>query len=78
MAYIQPDECIDCAICESVCPVTAIFEATEAESIGLGEYVQINVEFFGDNVSGIGSPGGASLVDTPGVDHPVVTAYETQ
>jgi NAD-dependent dihydropyrimidine dehydrogenase PreA subunit len=22
---INPDECIDCAACESVCPVTAIF-----------------------------------------------------
>ncbi len=23
--YIQPDECVDCAACEPVCPVTAIF-----------------------------------------------------
>ena len=23
--YINPDECIDCGACESVCPVTAIF-----------------------------------------------------
>ena len=23
--YIAPDECIDCAACEPVCPVTAIF-----------------------------------------------------
>ena len=26
MLYINPDECIDCAACEPVCPVTAIFE----------------------------------------------------
>jgi NAD-dependent dihydropyrimidine dehydrogenase PreA subunit len=25
MLYIHPDECIDCAACEPVCPVTAIF-----------------------------------------------------
>lgn len=25
MMYINPDECIDCAACEPVCPVTAIF-----------------------------------------------------
>ena len=25
MMYIAPDECIDCAACEPVCPVTAIF-----------------------------------------------------
>ena len=25
MLYIQPDECVDCAACEPVCPVTAIF-----------------------------------------------------
>ena len=23
--YIDPDKCIDCAACEAVCPVTAIF-----------------------------------------------------
>jgi len=26
MFYINPEECIDCAACEPVCPVTAIFE----------------------------------------------------
>jgi NAD-dependent dihydropyrimidine dehydrogenase PreA subunit len=25
MLYIQPDECVDCAACEPVCPVVAIF-----------------------------------------------------
>jgi|TARA_B110000116_G_scaffold234524_1_gene219079 ferredoxin len=25
MLYINPEECIDCAACEPVCPVTAIF-----------------------------------------------------
>lgn len=26
MCYIEPDECIDCAVCESACPVGAIFK----------------------------------------------------
>ena len=26
MLYIHPDECIDCGICVSVCPVQAIYE----------------------------------------------------
>ncbi|GAB2563885.1 hypothetical protein GCM10027167_83770 [Nocardia heshunensis] len=25
MAYINPDECVDCAACEPVCPVEAIY-----------------------------------------------------
>lgn len=25
MVYINPDECIDCGLCEPECPVTAIF-----------------------------------------------------
>ena len=28
MLHIQPDECIDCGVCLSVCPVAAIFEDT--------------------------------------------------
>ena len=26
MLYIDPEECIDCAVCEPACPVEAIFE----------------------------------------------------
>tara|TARA_A100001037_G_C14972413_1_gene554315 strand:+ start:401 stop:703 length:303 start_codon:yes stop_codon:yes gene_type:complete len=26
MCYIEPNECIDCAVCESACPVGAIFK----------------------------------------------------
>ena len=29
MCYIEPDECIDCAVCESACPVGAIFKDTD-------------------------------------------------
>ena len=29
MLYINPDECIDCGLCEPECPVTAIFVDTD-------------------------------------------------
>jgi ferredoxin len=40
--FINPEECIDCAACEPVCPVTAIFSedavpANEKESIELNK-----------------------------------------
>ena len=40
---INPDECIDCALCEPECPVDAIFsedELPEAEQ----EYLELNAE----------------------------------
>jgi NAD-dependent dihydropyrimidine dehydrogenase PreA subunit len=72
--YIQPDECVDCGACEPVCPVTAIFyeDDTPAE---WKQFIAINAEFFSDNVSGIGSPGGAAQVGPTEKDHPVVAAW---
>jgi NAD-dependent dihydropyrimidine dehydrogenase PreA subunit len=32
MLYINPDECIDCGLCEPECPVTAIFVDTDVPS----------------------------------------------
>ena len=29
MVYINPDECIDCGLCEPECPVTAIYVDTD-------------------------------------------------
>ncbi len=76
MLYIQPDECIDCAACEPVCPVTAIF--TEDDIPGeWKQFTAINAEFFADTVSGLGTPGGAAQVEIPTVDHPTVAAWET-
>ena len=45
--YIHPDECIDCAACEPVCPVAAIFaddQVPEAEK----EYTELNAKWFED------------------------------
>jgi len=45
MLYINPDECIDCAACEPVCPVTAIFEesATPEE---WKHFTKTNADYF--------------------------------
>lgn len=43
--YIDPDLCIDCAACEPVCPVSAIFydaDVPEEEQ----SYTQKNADFF--------------------------------
>lgn len=44
MYYIQPDECIDCAACEPVCPVAAIF-AEDAVPAEWTNYIAINRDF---------------------------------
>jgi len=74
MLYIHPDECVDCGACEPVCPVTAIFYEDDVP----GEWKQftpINAEFFNDEISGIGSPGGAAQVGPSDKDHPIVAAW---
>ena len=47
MCYIEPNDCIDCAVCESACPVGAIFEGTavpkESEA-----FTDINALWFTD------------------------------
>ncbi len=41
MYYINPDECIDCAACEPVCPVAAIF-AEDALPADQARFIDIN------------------------------------
>jgi NAD-dependent dihydropyrimidine dehydrogenase PreA subunit len=43
--YINPDQCIDCAACETACPVTAIFHEDSLPP-EWKEYVTINSGFF--------------------------------
>jgi len=73
MLYIQPDECIDCGVCEPVCPVEAIFSEVDLPA-EQNDYLRINREFFTPAVSGLGSPEGAAAVGPQALDHPVVTA----
>ena len=43
--YINPDECIDCAACEPVCPVNAIF-AEEDVPNHFESYTAKNITYF--------------------------------
>ncbi len=45
MLYIDPDECIDCAACEPVCPVTAIFEQSAVPE-KWRSYIKMNADYF--------------------------------
>jgi ferredoxin len=45
--YIDPDGCIDCAACELVCPVTAIFHENDVRA-EWRPFVQLNADFFKD------------------------------
>ena len=72
--YIQPDECIDCGLCETICPVAAI-HADDRLPEELTGFIPINREFFGPDVTGGGSPGGAVTRHTPPEDHRVVAAW---
>ncbi len=50
MCYVHPEECIDCAACESACPVGAIFvdQAVPAES---AEFTHLNALWFTDKAA---------------------------
>ena len=43
--YIDPEECIDCGVCEPECPVEAIY-AEEALQEELEHFTEINANFF--------------------------------
>lgn len=74
MFYIHPDECINCGLCLSICPVDAIVWDGEIEE-AMRPFEAINREFFGEAVTGWGSPGGRDATYTTELDHPAVSAY---
>ncbi len=43
--FIEPNECIDCGLCEPECPVDAIFIADELPE-KWREFTNINAEFY--------------------------------
>ena len=42
--FISPDECIDCAACEPVCPVNAIFPEDQVPE-DQQEFIKLNYEY---------------------------------
>ncbi|HEV7718559.1 MAG TPA: ferredoxin [Arsenicitalea sp.] len=77
MMYIHPDECINCGLCLSICPVAAIYSEDDLPA-NEKSFAAINVEFFGDEVTGWGSPGGADAKHISPLDHPVVASHPVQ
>ena len=75
MLYIHPEECIDCAACEPVCPVEAIFYEDDVPD-EWKPFIAINAEWFGEAVTGLGDPGGAAMVGPQPTDHPTVASWE--
>jgi NAD-dependent dihydropyrimidine dehydrogenase PreA subunit len=69
MLYINPDECIDCAACEPVCPQQAIYNAEELPEERAG-FVLIKAEFFQLG----GAPTAPAGEGAAGEDHPTVKA----
>ena len=47
MCYVHPTECIDCAACESACPVGAIFAEADVPAEAQ-EFTALNARYFED------------------------------
>lgn len=79
MAYIQPDECVDCNACEPVCPVEAIYYEDDMPT-GQEIFITENARFFEEPLPGrdapLGIPGGAGASGDVGVDTAFVAAYQ--
>jgi NAD-dependent dihydropyrimidine dehydrogenase PreA subunit len=78
MAYVNPDECIDCSACEPVCPVEAI---TALDDVAEPAFIEENARFFAAPLPGrsepLGNPGGAVKVGEIGTDTAFVIEYVT-
>ncbi|WP_346911792.1 ferredoxin [uncultured Roseibium sp.] len=74
MFYIHPDECINCGLCLSICPVDAILYDAEMPA-SMKPFEAANREFFSPEVTGWGDPGGWDEAHTTQMDHPLVAAY---
>ena len=48
--YIDPDECIDCNLCATVCPVSAIYQQDDLPD-KWKKFIQINADWFASNKS---------------------------
>ncbi|MBF6133240.1 ferredoxin family protein [Nocardia otitidiscaviarum] len=80
MAYIQPDECVDCSACEPACPVEAIYYEDDVPA-GQEEFVTENARFFSETLPGrdepLGIPGGPlKFGEAVGVDTPFVARFQ--
>jgi NAD-dependent dihydropyrimidine dehydrogenase PreA subunit len=75
--YINPDECVDCGACSSICRVDAIYWEGDLPEDQL-QHLDDNAAFFDQALPGrdapLGNPGGAAGVGRIGVDTPLIAA----
>ncbi|WP_420414865.1 4Fe-4S dicluster domain-containing protein [Roseibium sp.] len=64
MFYIHPTECIECGMCESICPVDAIRYADEVED-DERPFLALNAAVFRNAAGTLSEPGGWSKGDAP-------------
>lgn len=75
MFYIHPDECINCGLCLSVCPVDAI-EWDEEISEENRIFLDVNRDFFAPSTTGLGAPGGWDKSRSVDMDHAFVASHQ--
>ena len=56
--------------------MTAIFAEDDVPK-DWKQFTPINAEFFGEEISGIGSPGGAAPIGPVDKDHPTIASWTT-
>ena len=75
--YINPDECVDCGACKSICRVEAIYWEGDLPD-DQKQYLDDNAAFFSQVLPGrdapLGCPGGAANLGPVGVDTALITA----
>ena len=74
MYYIHPTECIECGMCESICPVDAIRYDDEVAPEEQA-FVALNAAAFHDETGQVVEPGGWKPGLAPVKDPPEVAAY---
>ncbi len=75
--YINPDECVDCGACKSICRLGAIHYETdlpEDQQQHLGDNAAFFCTALPSHDHPLGSPGGASALGRVGADTPLVAA----
>ncbi len=79
--YINPDECVDCGACKSICRMDAIYYETDLPE-DQRQHLADNATFFFTSLphrdQPLGSPGGAAALGPVGTDTPLVAGLPPQ